>query len=331
MKKCLICAGYECKKFLWAQKGVLVAGLCLLLHFLFCAFTKPEYSVFLTNASMYRNYVQRYSGEYSKATAEKIAAEIEKQTEIASAESQGTEQMMAEVKIPILEKIQEKYASLEPLQQFGAILVYDLEFTSYAKKAQLDWMALLVVTVFSVGVFFGDFRCGMEQLLIPSKMGRKRILRGKAAAVVVLSGITAAVFYFLQLAYFQKKWRLGDLSAPMQSFSGFEDCTLPFRMQDALLLAGGLKILATMVFALFLAFFTLFFRNEILAVAVTAALTGCGVFLGNAGGSFLLLTPLRGITGLMAATPMLLIVETTVLMAEAVVLYFLICGRLSEK
>lgn len=291
MKHLILCAKYEWKKSLFVQKGLWIACVGLLFHILLFVSVKPDMYRYVFSAEVYRSYAEQFAGVYSAETAQAIERELQEQKEtvvlLEAKEAVSGEEYallsnriaIAQEKIPALEALQGKYASLEKLQRYKAELIYDLELTSYFEKFRIDWICLLCVAIITVNIALGDYQRGMEQLLVPSKMGKKRIRNGKIAVICFISGVLEGLFYVIQAVLIRMRWNLGDLQVPLQSCSGFELCTVEISIKEALVVGGIVRTLATIAVALLLAFLARVMKHGVLAIAVVILIIGSYLML----------------------------------------------------
>lgn len=296
MKKHLLCGFYECKKSLFVQKGLLIVLAGLLLKLVLCSVTKPDLYEITYNTDVYKYYTEEYGGSYTEEKLASVEAELQKQQEIVTSfrgeELLSSEEYMAAYnrycianeKVPVLEAVKGRLTSLKGLQAYDAEFVYDLELGSYCKKFGLDWVCLICIAVLTVGIVLGDYRCGMEQLLVPSKLGKRRIGRGKLLAAVVLSGGLALLCSVLQNSILFCRWDMGNVHAPIQSYAGFESCSLNISVLEGVVLTGILQVVFSMVFALLVALFAKMVKNEVIAiVAAIVVLAVDGLLIKESG------------------------------------------------
>ena len=280
MKKQLLCGIYECKKSLLVQKGLLIVLAGILLKLILCFAAEPDLYKVTYDTDLYKYYTEQYGGTYTEAKFASVEAELQKQQEIVAsfhpAEWLSSEEyraaynrvLVAGQKVPVLEAVKERLTTLKSLQAYDAEFIYDTELVSYGEKFGLDWVCLVCVALLTVGIILGDYRCGMEQLLTPSKMGKRRIEKGKLWAVTLLSGLLAVLFYTLQSSLLFLRWDMGKIQAPIQSCTGFETCTLEISVIEGVFLAGTMQTCATIVFALVLALIARTVKNEVVAIVV---------------------------------------------------------------
>lgn len=280
MKNELLCGFYECKKGLLVQKGLLIVLAGILLKLILCFVAEPDLYRVTYDTDLYKYYTEQYGGTYTEEKFASVEAELQKQQEIVasshpeewlSSEEYRTAYnrvLVAGQKVPVLEAVRERLTTLKSLQAYDAEFVYDTEFVSYLEKFGLDWVCLVCISLLTVGIVLGDYRCGMEQLLTPSKMGKRRIGRGKLWAVAVLAGLLAVIFYVLQNCILFCRWDMGRIQAPIQSCTGFETCALELSVIEGVFLAGATQICATIVFALVLALIARTVKNEVVAIVV---------------------------------------------------------------
>lgn len=284
MKNELLCGFYECKKGLLVQKGLLIVLAGILLKLILCFAAEPDLYKLTYDTDLYKYYTEQYGGTYTEAKFASVEAELQKQQEIVASfhpedwlSSEGyrtayNRVLVAGQKVPVLEAVRERLTTLKSLQAYDAEFVYDTEFVSYLEKFGLDWVCLVCIALLTVGIVLGDYRCGMEQLLIPSKMGKRRIGTGKLWAVALLSGLLAMLFYALQSCILFLRWDMGKIQAPIQSCTGFETCTLEISVIEGVFLAGAMQTCATIVFALVLTLIARTVKNEVVAIVIVVLL-----------------------------------------------------------
>ena len=284
MKKQMLCGFYECKKSLLVQKGLLIVSAGILLKIILCFAAKPDLYKVTYDTDLYKYYTEQYGGTYTEEKFAAVEAKLQEQREIVasfrpeewlSSEEYRTAYnrvLAAGQKVPVLEAVKAKMTSLKNLQAYGAEFVYDLELVSYCDRFGIDWVCLVCVALLTVGIVLGDYRCGMEQLLIPSKIGKRRIGEGKLWAVMLLSGLLAVLFYALQTCLLFFRWDMGKIQVPIQSCTGFETCALELSVIEGVFLAGAMQICATIVIALVLALITRAVKNEVVAIVIAVML-----------------------------------------------------------
>ena len=312
MKKQLLCGIYECKKSLLVQRGLLIVLAGILLKLILCFVTEPDLYKVTYDTDLYKYYTEQYGGIYTEEKFASVEAELQKQQEIVdsfhpeewlSSEEYRTAYnrvLVAGQKVPVLEAVKERLTTLKSLQVYEAELMYDTELVSYCDKFGLDWVCLVCISLLTVGIVLGDYRCGMEQLLTPSKMGKRRIGRGKLWAVAVLAGLLAVLFYVLQNCILFCRWDMGRIQAPIQSCTGFETCALELSVMEGVILAGIMQVCATVVYALLLSLISKTVKNEIVAIIASVMLLVVdGLFLRESAVGFASVTRwLEGLKGL---------------------------------
>lgn len=311
MKNELLCGFYECKKGLLVQKGLLIVLAGILLKLILCFAAEPDLYKLTYDTDLYKYYTEQYGGIYTEEKFASVEAELQKQQEIVasfhpeewlSSEEYRTAYnrvLVAGQKVPVLEAVRERLTTLRSLQAYDAEFMYDTELVYYGEKFGLDWVCLVCIALLTVGIVLGDYRCGMEQLLTPSKMGKRRIEEGKLWAVMLLSGLLAVLFYALQSSILFLRWDMGKIQAPIQSCTGFETCALELSVIEGVFLAGAMQICATIVMALVLALITRTVKNEVVAIVVAVMILAAdALFLREFGGGLSVVRWLEGLRGL---------------------------------
>ena len=280
MKNELLCGFYECKKGLLVQKGLLIVLAGILLKLILCFVAEPNLYKVTYDTDLYKYYTEQYGGTYTEEKLAAVEAELQEQQESVasfhpeewlSSEEYRTAYnrvLVAEQKVPVLEAVKERLTTLKSLQAYETEFIYDTELVSYCDKFGLDWVCLVCVSLLTVGIVLGDYRCGMEQLLTPSKMGKRRIGTGKLWAVTLLSGLLAVLFYTLQSCILFLRWDMGRIQAPIQGCTGFETCTLEISVIEGVFFAGAMQTCATIVFALVLTLIARTVKNEVVAIVI---------------------------------------------------------------
>lgn len=297
MKDLLLCVKYECRKSLLFKKGLLVIAVCFILNIAICLISQPEFYELAFSPDLYESYIEKFDGVYSQQTMEAINAEVEYQQSIINTPVQeeglshdeyvfqSERVRIAEEKIRVLDAVIKKCQSLENLQEYEPELVYDIEFTKYSDTFKQDWIALICIAILTISIVFGDIRCGMNQLLYSSKIGKSKVIKGKILTVIILSLIIATVFSLAQIMIISVGWELGNLQAPIQSFAGFENCGIEISMLEGICIGILLKVISAVAAALLLILLSALLKNEVLSISVMTIIIGGGA-LGESGGVF---------------------------------------------
>lgn len=287
MKLCL-CIKEELGKVLFLKKGLIVILISFIIHMVICIASAPEMQRYTFDTEIYKYYTVEFGGVYSENTQEKIDSEMKIQQKIASEQLKSdvmssdeyiehvNRTAVAAQKLSALEAIQEKYSFIKKLSKYDAELTYDIEFTEYCRKFRQDWIALVCIAILTISVVFGDIRCGMDKLLYSSKMGRNRILKSKLWAIGIISLIIPTLFSLVQIIIISGRWEFGSLDAPIQSFTGFDNCKLQITARQGLVLGIVFKSVFSMVAALLLVLISSITKNEIISISTLTIVLAIG-------------------------------------------------------
>ena len=271
---------YELFKLCKSKALIVFFVLCISVYCVICASAGPDLSEYPFDTRLYRMYAEKYSGEFSQSTLDKMNSELEQlsgqaqvslENKALSAEeyiSEDNKRAIAQQKANALEAVKQRFEQLKD----GARLVYDLELNAYhtgwlRKLGML--LCLSVITVITVKLSLDDCKCAMEQILFTTACGKKKLLIAKAAVVTVLALLTAMIFSCIDLLFIANRWDLGDLSVSAQSFRSFENSRLGVDMQTLLYISLGLRVLLFTAYALVLTFFSRLTKSDIGAVCIT--------------------------------------------------------------
>lgn len=337
MKQVLLCTRYEYRKLMLFQKGLLILLIGCCLNGLLWGRTQPNFYTCTFDPALYKSYTAEFGGAYSEDTLTAIRQELSRQRTIAAATFE-TEELssdeylqqvnqiaIAQKKAEVLKAIESRYEALGELQAFRPLLTYDLELTAFCSQFQQDWVTLLCISIFTCIILFADRRCGMEPLLYATATGKPRILQGKLLTLCSLALGTACFFWLCRTGILWNRWDLGDLHAPIQSFSGFEACTLTLSGWGMLGLCGVIQTLSSLLLALLLALLLSILKNEVLGISVLAVLIGGGVFI-DSPGSRIFANPAAYLAGTPVIAQMSPVSCTLVLCAQGLLFAVLALG-----
>ncbi len=296
---------YELKKLCSAKALVILTAALICLYAMLCAVIRPDLSKYTFDTELYKMYISKYGGEYSQQTYNDMCAELEKQQKIAQQDLSGSsytvdeymflsEQITAaEHKAQALEAVIDRYTSLESGQQ----LVYDLEFTDfingYLKKLG-TLLCLISVTVITLRLSLSDYKCGMESIMFTTYSGKRNILRIKLIIAIISASVIALLFGLCELIIIYSR-DLGDISAPICSYGGFEECKYGISLRSALYLSVPIKILGCILFSVLLFVVSRFVKNDIISAI---SLLGLYALSGQLNGLMILMNFYTSINGI---------------------------------
>lgn len=280
---------YEMKKMLIVRRGWIFLLGIILLQICIACLAKPS-EIYTFDKELYKGYIEHYGGEYSTETEQAIQAEMAElaegmrqsaSTEMTSAfemTEQSDKQLLNSMKYNALMELDAKYSRLASCRDFQPILTYDVELLDYIKKFGICWVSLIGM-MFLIPLFMlGDAICGMEQILFPTATGRKTIVVAKLLAAVTIGIGVTVVCSVVQWAIISAQWDLGRLDVPIQSISGFEQCTVDISAKSCILLFGAIRILAAPAASLMLCALSVIIRKEPAIIATAAILIGASAF-----------------------------------------------------
>lgn len=278
---------YELFKLCKSKPLLIIFVLSISVYCLICALAKPDLSEYPFDTRLYKMYIEKYEGEFSQSTLDKMNSELQQLNEQAQ-ESLENKALSAEEYIREDNKrtiAQQKSNALEAVKQWyeqlkgGARLVYDLElnayYTGWLRKIGI-FLCLAVITIITIKLSLDDCKCAMEQILFTTSCGKKKMLIAKVVVVTLLALLTALVFSCIDLSFIIGRWDLGDISASVQSFRSFEGSRLGVSMFTGMYISGVLRIIGFMVYSLLLMFFARITKNDIAATIITVVIaSGC--------------------------------------------------------
>lgn len=296
---------YELKKLCSVKALVILTTALICIYALLCAFIRPDLSRYTFDTELYKMYVSRYGGEYSQQTYNDMCAELEAQRQIAEQKLGSTsytadeymflsEQITAaEHKAQALEAVIDRYTSLESGQQ----LVYDLEFTDfingYLKKLG-TLLCLISVTVITLRLSLSDYKCGMESIMFTTCSGKRNILRTKLIISMIAAAIISLLFGLCETIIIYSR-DLGDISVPICSYGGFEECKYGISLRSALYLSVPIKMLGCILFSVLLFVVSRFVKNDIISAI---SLLGLYALSGQLNGLMILMNFYTSINGI---------------------------------
>lgn len=292
MKNSGLCFQFELKKLLIARRGWLIILAAILLQIGLGCFSNPHLYEYSYDTKLYEQYTEVYSGPFKKSNLRKMDVNqivldkiMSEQTKpdlssVDAYEKQSRRIEMASQKSSVLMAIRDKYASFADFRELEPELTYDLELTDYIKRFGMNWASLLCIALLVPLLMLGDKNCGMEQILFPTVTGQARIVRAKLLAACVTGVAVTAVCTLLQWILFSLRWNLGKLDVPVQSITGYAQCSLHSSIGGSLLLSGIVQVLAVPAAVLILCIFSALIRKEVpvvaasvITVAISALLT----------------------------------------------------------
>lgn len=296
---------YELKKLCSAKALVILTAALICLYAMLCAVIRPDLNKYTFDTDLYKMYISKYGGEYSRQTYNDMCAELEKQQQIAEQDISGSsytadeymflsEQITAaEHKAQALEAVIDRYTSLESGQQ----LVYDLEFTDfingYLKKLG-TLLCLISVTVITLRLSLSDYKCGMESIMFTTYSGKRNILRIKLIIAIISASVIDLLFGLCELIIIYSR-DLGAISAPICSYGGFEGCKYDISLRSALYLSVPIKMLGCSLFSFLLFVISRFVKNDIISAI---SLLGLYALSGQLNGLMILMNFYTSINGI---------------------------------
>lgn len=292
MSKLSVSYLYEMKKLLFVRKGWLFLIGILMLQIGFACFANPVRSdVF--DRELYAEYIVKFGGVYSAETAQAIVDEIEGEMQLAAEqdtellhtaqdwEMYNNRMMLANMKLAALNALQTKYNTLSIRADMQPELTYDLEICAYLKKYGMNWASLIGILFLTPMLMLGDASCGMEQILFPTVIGKRVIMRAKLLAAYTISAGLTAICTLLQWSIMSMRWNLGELNIPIQSITGFEDCMVQASVITCILIFAAIRILAASMLSLLICLLSILIRKETAVVSITAILIAISAFLSD--------------------------------------------------
>lgn len=283
---------YELKKLLFVRRGWLFLLAAVLLQIGIACFAKPA-EPYAYDRGIYASYAERYGGVYSKQTEQTIHANAAAISTIIqqydptkpdfSEEREGLADriLLANMKYNALNALQTKYSRLASCKEMQPALTYDLELTDYIKKFGVSWGSLFGMLFLVPMLMLGDANCGMEQILFPSATGKHTIVCSKLLVAATLGIAVTAVCSVLQWGIFGLRWDFGALNVPIQSITGFEECTVHISVRSCIFLFGVIRILSAPAVAMLLCVLSSLIRKEPAIIATGAIVIGISAFLAN--------------------------------------------------
>lgn len=280
---------YELFKLCKSKVLIALFTLCVSLYCILCVCAQPDLSEYTFDPKLYKMYAEKYSGKFTQQTLEEMNSELEQLTQqsqqpLENKAFTAEEYIKADNKrIAAQQKANALGAVIERYQQLkgGSRLVYDLEINAYhtgwLRKLGL-LLCLALITVITLKITLDDHKCGMEQILFTTAAGKCKLLCAKLFIAALLAFITAVLFGCAELLLLSH-WDLGDTSAPLQSFRGFETGVLTASMQTALYLSFVLKVLLFAAYSAALMLFSRLTRSDIAAVCITLVLASIVYYL----------------------------------------------------
>lgn len=290
MKRLFTSYCYEMKKLLLVRRGWLFLLAAVLLQIGIACFAQPA-KPYSYDKGIYANYVERYGGPYSRQTERTIHANAvavraaAEQYEFANLtvsedfEAQSQRMLLANMKHAALGALEAKYSQLAACREMQPALTYDLELTDYIKKFGVNWASLLAMLFLVPMLMLGDAECGMEQILFPSATGRNTIICAKLLVAATVGIAVTTVCSVLQWLIMGLRWDFGALNVPIQSITGFAECTVRISVRSCILLFGVIRMLSAPAAAMLLCVLSAFIRKEPAIIAAAAILIGISAFL----------------------------------------------------
>ena len=278
---------YELFKLCKSKPLLIFFVLCISVYCVICALARPDLSEYPFDTKLYKVYIEKYEGEFSQSTLDKMNSELEQLNEqgqvslenkALSAEEyirEDNKRAISQQKANALEAVKQRFEQLKG----GARLVYDLELNAYhtgwLKKLGI-LLCLALITVITVKLSLDDHKCGMEQILFTTAYGKIKLLTSKVTVVAVLALLTALIFTCIDLSFILGRWDLGDLSVSAQSFRSFEGSCFNISMLNALFISFCMRLLLFTVYSLVLTIFSRLTKSDIAATIITVGIaSGC--------------------------------------------------------
>lgn len=264
--------GYELKKILFVQKGLLILTVCLALKILFLFFF-PEMKDTRIQLSQkqYDKYLERLYGANTQEKDSFIRQEYEnckmmigqKETmeeayrDGSLTETEWQEYVLAldeaylhQNAVEIFYEKAEQFAEQSP-ETARAHYIYEYGWqTVFSLQLFPDIFVLFGILLLAAQCFSAEAAGGMLPLLLAAKDGRRPFFLAKLSALSVTALAVALLGGALEAAIFVLRGWCGDSGAPVYSISLFKDISLlELSLGQGYLLSLGVRTCVTFLFA----------------------------------------------------------------------------------
>jgi len=134
---------------------------------------------------------------------------------------------------------------------------------------------MLFIIVWIPLLILGDYNCGMDQILFPSRMGQTRLMRAKMCIGCLISITITIVMTAIQWAFFTMRWDFGQLDIPIQSLSGFETSHVQCSIAQCIFIGGILRVFAVIALVFLLCILSAWIRKEAITITIAASIIIC--------------------------------------------------------
>lgn len=209
--------GYELKKMLWYQKGIIVVAAVLV--WCFCFLDTPP-----ADREMYNPLLSAYQTEFQGEVTETTIADIDSRI-LETNTWQDSE--IKEIQLASLKALKEEAVSM---LDNGLWIVNPIPFAMIGNKGNyyyqviLNIFYLLPIALLLSGVFSYEKQCRTESLLLTTKNGRGRLARFKIAVslfviLFIWALISTRAIYLICETVNDTQW----LTVPIKSVEYFQD------------------------------------------------------------------------------------------------------------
>lgn len=263
--------GYEVKKTLLIQKGILIILVCLMLKALVLGvFPERKDMRIKLSQIQYDQYLEQLHGPNTAEKSqfifedhEKIVRTIAMQDEMKLAHNAGEiseEEWEAYIQDLSEANLHENASDIftEKAEQFAeqpwylppGHYIYEYGWqTIYTLLYLPDVFLLLGILLMTAQSFTSEVASGMLPVLLAAKEGRKRLFYAKLASLLVVSLGAAVLSGGLEWMIFSLRGFMHDGNAPLYSITIFADCPLDVTLQEGFFLALALRTIGALLFA----------------------------------------------------------------------------------
>ncbi|MFA6730323.1 MAG: hypothetical protein WCR95_04935 [Eubacteriales bacterium] len=280
--------GFEFRKAMGNGMVILAVGLLIAVKlFVSSAEYREPYSF---SDALFKDYMTKLEGEWTKEKSDFIAAESARFTEILGKKDEmeeaykngeitfeeyaaySNEYNDANAKSEPFKRVVERNAYLAEAAAQGknAAFVYD---TGYNKLffAGTDYALLFLFAVLFSGIFADEYASGFDKILRASARGRAQVCRAKFAYALIITTMAFAAFSAVDAVNILKNYDFASPSLPLASIPAFRAFS-GLSLAEYIILYYAEKYLAYLIFAALLCGLSLLLKKTVTALFVASGI-----------------------------------------------------------
>ncbi len=237
---------------------------------------------------VYRYYISRLEGAYTKEKQEWIEAEYERMTErIANADEYERQYFAGEMDAEEYRRLSDEVKSagnrektvgylLEKTQYYSGCkgnpeYFYDIAISDYIENMSMDFVLIFVLILLILPVFHEDYEAGTVLMVRSCAYGREKLYLYRMGAAGLVSLLTGFLFYLTEFFTKAARFDLGNLNADVKSLLNMSQSGLDLTIGEYLLLTVLIRTIYTGMAGIVIMLIANMLHSSIGAFAVSAA------------------------------------------------------------